>query len=484
MAWLTKSRFLSGIQCAKRLWYEVHEPLEESSGGNSMPLVNGRAFDQVVQTLEPGPVIPREDGLVAALDQTRDAFSRGAPPVLYQGAFRDGPLAAVVDILRSKGSTLELVEVKASTSVKDEHLPDVGFQALVLEQARIPVARVHIGHVNNQFVLRKRDEYAGLLVEVDVTEQVHRMLPAIRRKAAESVEVIALRSAPDVPTGAHCEAPYPCPFLERCSGEGAAGPEFPLSILPRGGKLAAELASEGYEDLRDVPAERIKSKDHKRIHAATVSGKAAFDFDATAELRKLSSPLAYLDFETMTAAVPEIIGTRPYEQCPFQWSMHVESANGSLRHAEYLAVDNFGDFETLASQLLAALPESGPVFVYNRSLEKGVLELLARIVPALAPALDAVVDRIVDLLPITRAAYYHPEMLGSWSIKKVLPTIDSSLGYEALEVQDGGAAQSAFLQLRDPKVPSELKEQIARGLRAYCERDTYGMVVLRRFLCS
>ena len=111
VAWLTKSRFLSGIQCAKRLWFEVHEPLEES-GGNSMPLVNGRAFDEVVQTLEPGLVIPRTGGLPKALDETRDAFSQGSPPVLYQGAFRDGPLAVIVDILRAKDSAFELVEVK------------------------------------------------------------------------------------------------------------------------------------------------------------------------------------------------------------------------------------------------------------------------------------------------------------------------------------------------------------------------------------
>lgn len=284
--------------------------------------------------------------------------------------------------------------------------------------------------------------------------------------------------------GGHCEAPYPCPFMERCAGECAEGPKFPLSILPRGGKLVAELASEGYEDLRDVPAGRLKSKDHQRVHAATVSGRAAFDVTATVELRKLSPPFAYLDFETMTSAVPEIIGTRPYEQCPLQWSMHVESADGSLRHAEYLAIDNFENVEMLASALLAAVPECGPVFVYNRTLEQGVLQLLARLVPALAPALGAVVDRLVDLLPITKAAYYHPDMLGSWSIKKVLPTIDSSLGYDALEVQDGGAAQLAFLELRDPTISTERREELARGLRTYCERDTYGMVVLRRFLCT
>lgn len=483
MAWLTKSRFMSGLQCAKRLWYEVHEPLE-ARPGDSMPLINGRAVDQVTQTLQPGPVISRDDGLPVALEETQALFARGAPSVLYQGAFREGPLAAIVDILRAGDGAFELIEMKASTAVKLEHLPDVGFQALVLEQARIPVARVHIGHVNNQFVLQRHNDYAGLIVEDDVTEHVRAVLPEISERVARSLETMALGSAPDVSMGEHCNKPYPCPFQERCASQGPQPPQYPLSILPRGGKLVVELASEGYQDLREVPAERMKSKDHKRVHAATVSGSAVFDRAATAELRMLSPPFAYLDFETMSSAVPEIVGTRPYEQCPFQWSMHVESADGALQHAQYLAVNNFGDLATLASELLAALPESGPVFVYNQTLEKGVLQLLARLVPTLAPALTAVVDRIRDLWPITKAAYYHPEMLGSWSIKDVLPTIDPSLGYEALEVQEGTAAQVAFLELRDPAVTRERRDKLAQALRTYCERDTYGMVVLRQFLCS
>jgi len=36
---------------------------------------------------------------------------------------------------------------------------------------------------------------------------------------------------------------------------------------------------------------------------------------------------------------------------------------------------------------------------------------------------------LVDLLPVTRAAYYHRDMRGSWSIKSVMPTIDAKLGY-------------------------------------------------------
>lgn len=484
VAWLTKSRFLSGLQCAKRLWFEVHEPLGDRLG-DSMPLVNGRAFDTLIHKLQPGLVVPREAKIQAAIDETRDILSRGVPAALYQGAFREGPVAAVVDVLRPMGDAFELVEVKVSTEVKDEHLPDIAFQALVLERARVPVARACIGHVNKHFVLKQSDDYMGLLVEDDVTAQVRALLPTIATQAAASVEVIALRSAPDVVMGGQCEKPYPCPFMERCDPHRDRRPNFPLSILPRGGKAVAQLVSEGYHDLRDVPKERLKSAEHQRIHAATVSGEAIMDRDATAGLRQHVAPFAYLDFETMNFAVPEIIGTRPYEQCPFQWSLHVEQPDGTLHHTSYLEVDHFGDFHTLASRLVEALPKTGAVFVYNKSLEKGVLKLLGRLLPTLAPALDEVMDRLVDLWPITKDAYYHPSMLGSWSLKAVLPAIDPSLGYDGLdEIQAGGAAQLAFMEMREPYTSPERRNELTEKLKKYCERDTYGMVVVRRFLCS
>lgn len=482
MAWLTKSRFLAGEQCRKRLWFEVHEPLEVATG-DSMPLLQGRAVDQTVQQLEPGPVVPRGSGLVEQVEETRKIFASGAPSVMYQAAFRAGPLAAAVDVLRRVRGAFDLVEVKATTGVKEQHLPDIAFQALVLKRARVPVRRAAIGHLNPDFILKESGNYHGLMTEEDVTKKVREVLPAIAKRAARSVAVLGEEHAPEVSMGPHCEEPYLCPFAERCMGATGPGPEYPVWVLPRGGKLIAQLAGEGFEDIREVPAERLTKPDHQRVHAATVSGEPWFDAEATAELRALAAPFTYLDFETLNFAVPEVVGTRPYEQWPFQWSVHVEGPDGSLDHHEYLA-ENFGVFEKLTAALVEALPARGPIFVYNRSLEAGVLQNLARHVPAFASRLQKVIDRLVDLLPIARSAYYHPEMKGSWSLKDVLPTIERGLGYEGQQVQGGQEAQLAFVELREASTSAARQAELIRGLKAYCERDTYGLVVLRRFLCG
>jgi hypothetical protein len=485
MAWLTKARFLSGLQCHKRLWFEIHQPLGESVEPG-IPILQGRAFDEAVQRLNPGAVISRAKGMPSAIAETKRVMAQGsrAASLLYQAAFRAGDLAIIADVLRRRGAEFELIEVKAATEVKDTHVPDAAFQALVLQRAKIPLGRVLLGLVDNRFTLRRPGDYQGLLAEVDITEAVQDYLPVAAARALEFQGVMARESMPSILVGPHCLSPQECPFLARCTA-GRDTPEYPVDVLPRGGKTVAALLAEGYRDLRDVPAKRLTDEMHRRVFDATCSGLAFFDLGATAELRRLPSPFAYLDFETIGFSVPEVIGTRPYEQLPFQWSVHVENSPGDLRHAEYLAIESFGDFEALADALIAALPSEGPIFAYNASFEAGVLDRLAGLLPTRSAALRAVAERLFDLLPITRAAYYHRDMRGSWSIKSVVRTIDGGLGYEHLGgVQDGDGAQRAFLELRGAGVTSERVQALRSALLQYCRHDTWAMIMLRKFLCG
>jgi Domain of unknown function(DUF2779) len=485
MAWLTKSRFLSGRQCHKRLWFEIHQPLEQPVPP-SVAILQGRVFDELVQRLEPGVVISRDRGMPAAIAATSKLLTKGAdaPATLYQPAFRARDLAIIADVLRRRGDTFDLVEVKATTQVKDTHQADATFQALVLKSARIPVGRYFIGHVNTEFVLRRTGDYAGLLVEEDITDAVERDLPETAQKAHEYLEIMASASMPAIAVGPQCDDPHPCPFLARCNA-GRKLADFPVDLLPRGGSTVDELLAEGYRDLREVPVTRLTNETHRRVHQATLSGAAYFDDSASAQLRQLPLPYAYLDFETIGFSVPEVIGTRPFEPLPFQWSVHVERAPNDIRHAELLAIESFGDFAALTRALLEAIPPHGPVFAYNASFEKRVLNRLAELVPAHATAMSDLAERLFDLLPVTRRAYYHRDMQGSWSIKDVVPTIGAELSYENLdEVQEGDGAQLAFWKLRGRQLSPEQDSALRSALLRYCAHDTWVMIALRRFLCA
>jgi hypothetical protein len=324
-----------------------------------------------------------------------------------------------------------------------------------------------------------------LLAQTDVTDAVTECIPAANAEAQALQRVMKQARAPRKGVGAHCTSPYECPFISRCHADLPQGPDYPVILLPHGGKTVTKLLADGYEDLRKVPSERFSSAAHVRVHTATVTGTPYFDVAATAVLRQIEAPFSYLDFETITKAVPEIIGTRPYEQLPFQWSVHVETSREDVSHAEFLAIGSFGDFGLLAKCLGEAIPPRGTVFVYNASFERGVLNRLAELAPEYAVTLHGIADRLFDLLPVARDAYYHRDMQGSWSIKSVMPTIDASLDYRLTgEVQEGGAAQSAFMELRDPGILSERAAQLRTALLDYCKHDTWVMVILRRFLCG
>ena len=172
-------------------------------------------------------------------------------------------------------------------------------------------------------------------------------------------------------------------------------------------------------------------------------------------LNDLEYPRYFLDFECIQFAIPVWVGTRPYQQIPFQFSCHIERVQHKTEHEEFLDVTGLDPRRQFAETLLTTCGDRGPVIVYNQSFEKRIIKELAEQFDDLAEALLSINARIFDLLPIVKNHYYHPDMKGSWSIKKVLPCLVPELSYEALgKVQDGTQAQQAYLQIYEGRLKS------------------------------
>ena len=316
--------------------------------------------------------------------------------------------------------------------------------------------------------------YHGLLTEVSMDEHTQALQAHVPTWVADAKKVIESRREPDIKMGKQCKNPYDCPFMEYCSLE---EPEYSVKKLPYPGKLVAQLEAKGYTDLRDVPADLLTKPVHVRMRRAVISGQSELDPAAREIVRALAYPRYYFDFESINFAVPIWKGAWSYQQVTFQWSCHVEHKDGSLTHSEFL--DTSGQFpaRACAVQLLTALGESGPIVTYYSTFEKTRLKELAELYPDLAPGINAVIERIFDLWPVMKEHYYHPSMNGSWSIKKVLPTIVPDLSYTALgEVAEGGGAQRAYIELINPQVGTSRKEALRGALSQYCGLDTLAMV--------
>jgi hypothetical protein len=254
-----------------------------------------------------------------------------------------------------------------------------------------------------------------------------------------------------------------------------------VTVLPNGG--GRRWLEKNIGDLLAVNLAELTRPMHQRVYRATVTGEPYHDVDGACAVRAgWGFPRTWLDFETIGFAVPRWIGTRPYQQTPFQFSAHIEQADGAMEHREFLSLDGRDPRRACAEALLAGIPPAGAVIAYNASFERSRITELAAAFPDLARGLNAIAARIVDLLPVTRAHWYHRDQRGSWSMKAVLPTVAPELGYAGLEVKDGGGAQDAYLEAIADDTSEDRRAAIDKALRTYCGRDTEAMIALARAL--
>ncbi|UCE30316.1 MAG: DUF2779 domain-containing protein [Burkholderiales bacterium] len=450
-------------------------------------LVQGHQVGTAARALFPdGRLIGTADDPLAALEATRDGLSAQPPVPLFEAAFAHAGVRVRADLLLPERGRWVLAEVKSSSGIREHQLDDVAIQRWVLGASGLELARAQLWHVDTRWTYAGDGDYSGLFNRVDVEAETLARAPRIAAAAAQAQPMLA-GPEPRIATGAHCDQPFACPFQDHCASAPAPQPRYPVTLLPhnKGKRLAAELLAEGYADLREVPAARIRDPELSMIHRVTRSGRAHLDPAARALIGSLPYPRAFLDFETVALAVPRWAGTRPYEQIAFQWSCHVQHGDGTVRHGEYLDASGQDPRRGCARALVQTLPCDGPILVYNAPFERGVLQQLARFAPDLARPLHAAAERLVDLLPVVRDHYYHRDMLGSRSIKRVLPTLGNGLDHAALdEVADGAGAQLAYLEAIDTATRPARRAELERKLGRYCALDTEALLALAQFLGS
>jgi hypothetical protein len=474
MVSLSKSKIITHRQCPKRLWLQVNRPeLIQISAATQVRFDEGNKVGDIARQNYPGGVFIETLNRTEAIALTKEAIEKHQ--VIFEGAFFEGDVMIRADLLFPEKEGYRLVEVKSSTGVKSYHVDDVTVQSWVMEKAGCTPTSMALAYINNQFVYQGDGNYEGLFAEADLSGQVKPNMPQVQSWVDAAKKTLASPAEPTIAPGEQCTNPFTCDFIGYCSPP-EEGVEYPVEILPYGKAVAAQLRADGFKDLRDVPADRFSNPKHLKVHAVTCSGEAILEPEATTQIQALSYPRYYLDFETVGFAVPIWAGTRPYMQLPFQWSCHIEQADGSMAHQEFLDLSGNDPRETFAKTLIEAVSIHGPVIVYNAGFEGARIKELATAFPHLASELLAIPERFFDLLPLARNHYYHPDMKGSWSIKDVLPTIAPELDYANLEVSDGAMAQEAYKEAIHSQTTPERKEAVRSAMLKYCEQDTIAMV--------
>ena len=234
----------------------------------------------------------------------------------------------------------------------------------------------------------------------------------------------------------------------------------------------------GVESIREIPDDFDLTEIQRRAATCVQTGEPWFSPELGKALSGLRYPLCFMDFETVNPAIPRFAGMRPYDQLPFQWSVHVQRKPGAeLEHHEFLATDASDPRREFISSSLPALGESGSIVVYS-SFESQRLSDLAAWLPEFAERINAIQARLFDLLPVVREHVYHPAFAGSYSIKSVLPALVPEMTYEGMEVANGQDAGLAWESLVRGSVNPGERDRIRKALLDYCGQDTLAMVRL------
>ena len=477
--YISKSKFLQGLQCPKLIWsaYNAKHLFPEVDAALQAVFDQGHEVGAFAKQMFPNGIEIDADptDFEGAIQLTQKHLPSRRP--VFEATVSANGGYARADILNPVGNDQwDIIEVKSTSSLKEVHIPDLAFQAWVFTEAGIKIRRCVLCHINNAFIRHGEINPKEFFTLHDVTAEVADFSRDIEQQVGEMGKTIRAAKCPEIQIGKQCDTPYTCSLHEHCWS--FLPPQNVLDLYFDTKGRGWELLKRGVLRIAEIPDDYPLSDKQEIQRATAISGKPHVKpTQIRTFLNNLQHPLHFLDFETFSTAVPMFDGTRPYEQIPFQFSLHIVHKVGAKpEHRKFLAEGRNDPRSDFMRQLKSAVEPDGSIVVFNAPFEKGRMKECAELLPEYKSWVAAVNGRIVDLLnPFKAFNFYHPNQCGSASMKLVLPALTGK-DYKSLEIQDGGAASREFLRVTFGKVSESERNRVRRALEKYCGQDTEGMV--------
>lgn len=482
---LSKTRFLTGLQCHLRLWYQSYEPGRASEIPMTRQAIfdTGREVGKLAARLYPGGVLVEEIYVEHQNAVAKTAALMKDPKVhaIFEAAFTFDGVRARTDILeRCADDSWNLVEVKSSTSVKKNYISDVAIQYYVLRGSGVTLNTAGILHLNSQYIYDGNDlDIDSLFSFSDLTQAALNLQDEIAALLKVLNEMLVGQQAPEIKPSRHCMRPYRCEFWDYCTRN---MPEFWVLNLNGLNQSRLDVLDRlNINDISNIPDSFPMTPMQHRIRASVLQQQEHIAPALAAELNDVTYPVHFLDFETTGFAIPRYAGTKTYQAIPFQWSNHILYNDGVLEHHEYLNDEDKDPRKEFTRSMLDSLAKGGTIFIYT-TYEKDIIRHLAEHLPAYRDQLMDTLERFKDLCEIIRRHYYHPKFHGSFSLKSVLPALLPAMSYDNLDIHEGNQASLEYLHMIDPSTSAGEKNRIRANLLAYCGQDTLAMVKIREEL--
>jgi hypothetical protein len=474
---ISKSKYLAGMQCHKLLWYHYNNKsaFPETDAGTQAKFDQGHLVGNYAKTLFPdGIAIEWDIRLNEVIKLTQAKLKERKP--LFEAGFEYQNGYARVDILNpAPHGKWDIIEVKSSANLKEENLSDVAFQKYVYQGAGIEINQCYLLLIDTSYTRHGAIDPHKLFKKVDVTKEVDDLLPKVNKNIDIMLEIINRAHHPEIKIGGQCSKPNPCPLQELCW---KFLPERNIFSLNYGGKKITQLFNREILKIKDIPSDfPLSQKQQIQVEAEKSQNLHLEPEKLRHFLTHIKYPLYSLDFETYNPAIPLHDNSSPYEQVPFQYSLHIlPEPSGKLEHYSYLAEGQTDPRPEIVAKLQEELGDYGSIIAYNATFEQGILKNCADRFPKYKKWVESIIPRFIDLMkPFKSFAYYHPDQNGSASLKLVMPALIGK-GYEDMEISDGGQASQEFLRVTYTEVSQAERNQVRTALELYCQQDTEGMV--------
>jgi hypothetical protein len=436
---LSKSTFMAGIQCQKRLYLSkfrrdlLPEEVDEQQqaifdAGIDTGLLAQQLFPNGIDA---SPLTPFD--YQKSVKRTQSYLMTN--DVIYEACFQyEGALCAI-DILVRKDDLWYAFEVKGTNSVKPQHITDAAFQYYVMTRSGLPLGDISIVHFNSSYVRRGDLDVQALFTATSVLNDVIEQQDSVKENIEVLKAMLAAKVEPEIEVGTHCTNPYECPFIDHC-----------------------------WKDVAVEESEELSTE-------ATVDTSSLQGF-----VSELKYPLYYFDFETAMYGIPPYDESSPWQALPFQYSLHKQQKpQSTCTHSEYIGDGKSDPREALILKLINDLGTKGTILAWHASFEISCLKGLIRNFPQYEKPLQSIIHRMVDLkIPFSKKWIDIPACKGSASIKVVLPVFIPELSYEDLDIQEGMTASFVYSQLQYQDEATQQTQQ--KQLLEYCKLDTFAMV--------
>jgi len=491
---ISKSQFLKGVQCQKRLWYyRNRKDLKPEDDDNDAKFAMGNEVGEIAKAYFENEVEVKEEYFETekAIDSTKKFIEQGNEIIFEATAMHPVTGAfSKIDVLRKAPNTNEwdLIEVKSAANIKSYHIDDISFQYYVFHHAGYNIRRCFLMLLNSDYIRQGDIDPKGLLRLEDITEKVVEKQNTIDVLATQLAIVPTQKNEPTIAIGSHCFTPFECDYKEHCWQH---VPEYSIYNLFSKKQADGIYKTINSYNIKDIPVKLYPKNKKGEINLKNKIDIESFKTDAkhidkegiNNFLNELEYPLHYLDYETISCAIPVFDGTSPYQAIPFQFSLHIqESPEADLSYFSYLHRELSDPRRAFTEKLISDCSNKGSVVVFNKPYEMGVNKGLAKLYPQYADKLEAINKRMIDLLiPFRKRFLYTSEQKSSCSIKNVYPAYypnEKKDSYKDMEIADGFDASQRYLKFMRGKTDNNEPDKLWDNLYKYCKLDTMAMVKL------